>query len=54
MLSAVTILNIPVTHLWKLWMENMRVIGSWSRDPGLLSDDTNKIYKGIEVNTDNN
>ena len=53
MSSAVTRLNIPVTHSRKLWMENMRIIGSWSRDPVLVSDYINKIEKGIAVRTDN-
>ena len=37
----------PVTHSQKLWIENIRMIGSWSRDPGLLSDNITKIEKGI-------
>ena len=27
-------------------MENTRMIGSWSRDPGLVSDEITKIEKG--------
>ena len=48
MLSDVKILNIPVTHSWKLWMENIRMIVSWSQDPGLLGDEITNIEKGIK------
>ena len=41
-------LNIPVTHSRKLWMENIRMTGSWSQDTGLLSDEITKIEKGIK------
>ena len=48
MLSAVTRLNIPVTILRKLWMENIRTIGYLSRDTGLVSDEITNIEKRIK------
>ena len=52
--SAVTILNIPVMHLRKYWMEKMIMIGYWSQYPGLVSDEIINMKKGIAENTDNN
>ena len=46
--STAKILNIPVTHSWKSCMENTGKIGSWSRDPGLVSNDITRIYKRIK------
>ena len=48
MSSTVTRLNIPVTHLLKLWMENRRTIGSWSQYPGLVINEINNIGKRIK------
>ena len=45
---AVTKLNIPFMHLWKFWMENTRMIGYWSRDPGLISNEITKIENKIK------
>ena len=44
----VTRLNIPVTHLLRLWMEKTGMIGSWSQDPGLVSKHITKIDKIIK------
>ena len=44
-----TILNITVMHSWKLWMGNMKIIGSWSQDPGLVSNDITNIEKRINL-----
>ena len=43
-----TILNITVTHLQNLWTDNTRMIGYWSRDPLLVSNEINKIEKRIK------
>ena len=47
-------LNIPFLRLQESWMENMIMIGSWSRDTGLVSDNITKVENGIAVKMDNN
>ena len=49
MSSTVTRLNIPVTHSQKLWIENTRMIGYWSQDTGLVSNDITKIENIIKL-----
>ena len=44
--SPVTRLNITVTHSLQSLMGNTSIIGSWSRDSGLVSDEITKIDKG--------
>ena len=41
-----TRINHSVTHLLKSWMGNKIMIGSLSRDPGLVSDEMTKTEKG--------
>ena len=45
MSRPVTRLNIPVTQFINSWMGKTGMSGSWSRDPGLVSDDFTKIDK---------
>ena len=52
MSSAVTRLNITFMNLQNSWMENMRMLGSWSRDTGLVSDEITKIKKGSSISED--
>ena len=47
--SAVTRMNISVTHSQKSCMENIKTIGSSSRDPGLVSNDITNIEKRINL-----
>ena len=46
--SNATRLNIPVTQSLRSWMEKTGMIGSWSRDPGLVSNQITKIGKIIK------
>ena len=48
MSSVVTRLNIPFMHSQKSWIENIRMIVYWSRDPGLVSDEITNIERRIE------
>ena len=47
MSSNVTILHIPVTHLIKLWMEKIGMVGSWSKSSGLVSKHITNLEKII-------
>ena len=51
--SALTRLNIPVTHFRKSWMKNIIIIGSSLQYPVLVSNEITKTEKRIKVNTDN-
>ena len=42
----VKILNIPFTHLLKSWIVKTGMSGSWSQDPGLISNEFTNIDKG--------
>ena len=48
MSSSVTILNVTVTHLLSCWMVKSGIIGSWSRDPVLVSNQITNIYNIIK------
>ena len=45
--SNVKRLNIPVTYSLRSWMEKKGMIGSWSQDTGLVSENITNIYKII-------
>ena len=47
MSSNMTILNIAVIQLMRLWIEKIGMIGYLSRDPGLVSNQITNIYKMI-------
>ena len=48
MSSAVTRLNIPVTHSWKSWMEKIRTGVSWSQYTVLVSNYITRIEMRIK------